>query len=169
MVRVFHREHAGRPKRVLWMLEEIGEPYELTVMNREQGSGEEHRARHPLGRVPVVQFDEGYVFESAAICLHLADLHPDAGLIGVPGTHARALAYQWSIYAPAELEPPLIEGAIFREADPERSKKARGRFLKAANAVADSLDGGEYLVGGQFGVADILVSTVLSFATDAKF
>jgi len=40
------------------MLEEIGEPYELTVVSWEQGSGEEHRARHPLGRVPVVQFDE---------------------------------------------------------------------------------------------------------------
>jgi glutathione S-transferase len=151
------------------MLEEIGEPYELTVMNWEQGSGEEHRARQPLGRVPVLQFDDGYVFESAAICLHLADLYPDAGLIGGLGTHARALAYQWSIFAPAELEPPLIEAAIFREAQPERAEKARGRFFKAANAVAQGLDGDEYLVDGSFGVADVLVSTALSFAKRAKF
>ena len=126
MLRVFHREHAGRPRRVLWTLEEIGAPYELTIMSWEQGSGEEHRARHPLGRVPVVQFDDGYVFESAAICLQLADLYPDAGLIGALGTHARALAYQWTIFAPAELEPPLIEAAIFREARPgTRGKGAR--------------------------------------------
>lgn len=151
------------------MLEEIGAPYELTVMNRQQGSGEEHLARHPLGRVPVVQFDEGYVFESAAICLHLADLHPDAGLIGAPGTHARALAYQWSIFAPAELEPPLIEAAIFREAQPERAGKARRRFLKAAEVVAQSLDGHQFLVEERFGVADVLVSTALSFARRAKF
>jgi glutathione S-transferase len=169
MLRVFHREHAGRPRRVLWMLEEIGEPYELTIMSREQGSGEEHRARHPLGRVPVVQFDDGYVFESAAICLHLADLYPDAGLIGVLGTHARALAYQWSIFVPAELEPPLIEAAIFGEADPERWAKARARFFKAVDAVTQALDSGDYLVEGQFGVADVLVSTVLSFAKRAKF
>jgi glutathione S-transferase len=169
MLHVFHREHAGRPRRVLWMLEEIGEPYELTVMDWEQGSGEEHRARHPLGRVPVVQFDDGYVFESAAICLHLADLHPDAGLIDGLGTHARALAYQWSVFGPAELEPPLIEGAIFRETQPERAEKARGRFLKAANAVAQSLDGGDYLVEGRFGVADVLISTALSFAKRANF
>jgi glutathione S-transferase len=151
------------------MLEEIGEPYELTIMNWEQGSGEEHRARQPLGRVPVVQFDEGYVFESAAICLHLADLHPDAGLIGGVGTYARALAYQWSIFAPAELEPPLIEAAIFGEADPERARKARARFFKAVDAVAQALGGEEYLVEGQFGVADVLVSTALSFAKRAKF
>lgn len=169
MLHVFHREHAGRPRRVLWMLEEIGEPYELTIMNSEQGRGEEHRARQPLGRVPVVQFDDGYVFESTAICLQLADLHPDAALIGELGTYARALAYQWSIFAPAELEPPLIEGAIFREAQPERAAKARGRFFKAANAVADALDGREYLVEGRFGVADVLVSTALSFAKRAKF
>ena len=151
------------------MLEEIGEPYELTIMNSEQGRGEEHRARHPLGRVPVVHFDDGYVFESTAICLHLADLYPGAGLIGGLGTHARALAYQWSVFAPAELEPPLIEAAIFREADPQRAGKARGRFFKAADAVAQALNGGDYLVEASFGVADVLVSTALTFAKRADF
>ena len=169
MLHVFHREHAGRPRRVLWVLEEIGEPYELTVMDWEQGSSEEHRARHPLGRVPVVQFDDGYVFESAAICLQLADLHPDAGLIGGLGTYARALAYQWSVFAPAELEPAAIEAAIYRETQPERAEKARGRFWKAADAVAQGLDDAEYLVDRSFGVSDVLVGTALSFAKRAEF
>ena len=169
MLQVVHREHAGRPRRVLWVLEELGEPYELTVMNWEQGMSEEHRARHPLNRVPVVETDEGYLFESAAICLHLADLYPGAGLIGDLGTYERALAYQWSIFAPAELEPPLIEAAIFGDADPERARKARGRFFKAADAVAQRLEGLDYLVDGRFGVADVLVSTALSFAKRANF
>jgi glutathione S-transferase len=75
-MRVFHREHAGRPVRVVWTLEELGQPYELTVLTGDGGRSEEHRARHPLGRVPVLEDDEGFVFESAAICLHLADMHP---------------------------------------------------------------------------------------------
>ena len=169
MLHVYHREHAGRPRRVLWVLEEIGEPYELTIMDWEEGSGEAHRARHPLGRVPVLQLDEGYVFESAAICLQLGDMYPDAGLIGALGTYERALAYQWSIFAPAELEPPAIEGAIFRETDPERAEKGRTRFWKAADAVAQRLDGDEYLVDGRFGVADVLIGTALSFAKRAQF
>lgn len=169
MLHVFHREYAGRPRRVVWMLEELDEPYELTIMDWREGSGETHRARHPLGRVPVVQLDGGHVFESTAICLQLADLRPDAGLIGELGTHERALAYQWSIFAPAELEPPLIEAAIFREADPERAAKARGRFFKAADAVSHALDGREYLVGGKFGVADVLVATALGFAKPSRF
>jgi glutathione S-transferase len=151
------------------MLEEIGEPYELTIMDWEQGSGEEHRARHPLNRVPVVELDDGYVFESAAICLHLADQHPEAGLIGELGTYERALAYQWSIFAPAELEPPMIEAAIYRESQPERAEKARGRYFKAASAVAESLEGDDYLVDGRFGVADVMVGTALSFAKRANF
>ena len=169
MVRVFHRERAGRPIRVLWVLEELGQPYELTTMTREEGGGEEHRARHPLGRVPVLELDDGFVFESAAVCLHLADLHPEAGLIGPLGSHARALAYQWSVFAPAELEPPLMEAAILAEADPERAEKARRRFFKAADAVAAGLDGDGYLIDGRFGVADVLVGHALSFTARVNF
>jgi glutathione S-transferase len=124
-VRVFHRDRAGRPLRVIWTLEEIGAPYELTVMTHEEGRGEEHRRRHPLGRVPVLEDNEGFLFESAAMCLHLGDLHPEAGLVPPVGTHDRALVYQWACFAPAELEPPLFEAWTQAERDPERAAAAR--------------------------------------------
>src|SRR3984893_3651271 len=168
-MRVYHREHAGRPRRVVWTLEELGQPYELVVMSREEGRGEEHRARHPLARVPVLEEDEGFVFESAAICLHLADMHPQAGLVPPLGTHDRALVYQWACFAPAELEPPLIESAIQAERDPERAAAARRRFDAAAGGVAAALNGGEYLVAGRFSVADVLVGTALAFTARAGF
>jgi glutathione S-transferase len=167
MLRVFHREHAGRPLRVAWTLEELGEPYELTVMNREQGRSEEHLARHPLGRVPVLQEEDGFVFESAAICLHLADMHPQGGLIPELATHDRALVYQWCCFAPAELEPPLIESLMQAERDPDRAAVARKRFDAAATAVASALDGDEYLAGGRFSVADVLVGSALAFTVRA--
>jgi len=169
MMRLYHREHAGRPIRVAWMLEELGEPYEITVMTREESKGEEHRARHPLGRVPVLEDEEGFVFESAAICLHLADLHPDAGLAPSPGTHERALLYQWTIFAPAELEPPLIESAVHAQRDPDRSAAARQRFDEAARAVSSALDGSDYLVGERFTVADVLVGSALAFTERIGF
>jgi glutathione S-transferase len=169
MMRIYHREHAGRPIRVAWMLEELGEPYEITMMTREESKGDQHRARHPLGRVPVLEDEDGFVFESAAICLHLADLHPDAGLAPAPGTHDRALLYQWTIFAPAELEPPLIESAIHAQSDPDRSAAARRRFDEAASAVSNALDGGEYLVGERFTVADVLVGSALAFTQRIGF
>ncbi|HMD57176.1 MAG TPA: glutathione S-transferase family protein [Solirubrobacteraceae bacterium] len=166
-MRVIHREHAGRPIRVAWTLEELGEPYELTTMTREESRAAEHLARHPLGRVPVLESDEGFLFESAAICLYLADLHPDAGLVPEVGTHDRALVYQWTVFSPAEIEPPLIEAAMYTEKDPERAAIARGRVDAAARAVVDALDGNEFLVGGRFTIADVLVGSTLSWPARA--
>ncbi len=168
-MRVYHREHTGRPLRVLWTLEELGQPYEFEVMNYEQGQSEEHLARHPLGRVPVLEDDEGPVFESAAICMHVADLFPEGAMMPPLGTHDRALAYQWAVFAPSEIEPPLVEAAIFAQADPERAAKAQSRFSLAAAAVAHSLDGGVYLVGDRLTVADVMVSTALNFTSRAGF
>jgi glutathione S-transferase len=168
-MRVYHREHTGRPLRVLWTLEELGQPYEFEVMNYEQGQSEEHLARHPLGRVPVLEDDEGPVFESAAICMHVADLFPEGAMMPPLGTHDRALAYQWAVFAPSEIEPPLVEAAIFAQADPERAAKAQSRFSLAAAAVARSLDGGVYLVGDRLTVADVMVSTALNFTSRAGF
>jgi len=168
-MRVIHREHAGRPIRVAWTLEEIEEPYELSTMTREESSGEEHLARHPLGRVPVLESKDGFVFESAAICLYLADLHPEAELVPDLGTHDRALVYQWTVFSPAEIEPPLIEAAVYAQKDPERAALARGRLDAAAQAVAGALDGKEFLVGDRFTIADVLVGSALSWPARAGF
>jgi glutathione S-transferase len=168
-MRVIHREHAGRPIRVAWTLEELGEPYEVTTMTSEESGSEEHLARHPLGRVPVLEHDGVFVFESAAICLHLADLHPDAGLVPEVGTQERALVYQWAVFSPAELEPPLVEAATYLQEDPERAGLARGRFQAATRAVAGALDGNEFLVAERFSVADVLIGSALSWPVRAGF
>jgi len=168
-VRVYHREHAGRPLRVVWTLEELGVPYELTVMSREEAGGEEHLARHPLGRVPVVEYDGARVFESAAICLQLADMYPEAELAPPAATPERAMLYQWVIFAPAELEPPLLEAAFRARKDPERAAAALSRFKDAADAVAAALASSEYLVADRFTVADVLVGTTLSWTLRAGY
>lgn len=111
-MRVYHREGAGRPIRVLWTLEEAGLPYELTILSREEAAAAEHRARQPLGRVPVIEPDDATLFESAALCLHVAELNPQAELIPAPGTVERALVYQWMFFAMTEIEPPAIQ--VFR-------------------------------------------------------
>jgi glutathione S-transferase len=81
-MRVYHRPGAGRPIRALWALEEAGIPYELATVSAEGDHAERHRARHPLGRVPVLEQEDGRtVFESSAICLRAAELAPDADLI----------------------------------------------------------------------------------------
>jgi glutathione S-transferase len=168
-MRVFHREHAGRPLRAAWALEEAGQDYEVVKMTTEEGRGPEHRERHPLGKVPVLEDDTGYVFESAAIVMHVADSFPQAGLIPPVGSHERALVYQWVLYGPAEMEPPLIESAMYAQADPERAEKARRRFDERAAAVAALLEQREFLVGEAFTVADIMVGSAVKFTARIGF
>jgi glutathione S-transferase len=148
----------------LWLLEEIGEPYDLTVLKGEDRQTDEHRRRHPLGRVPVLEDDEGFLFESAALCLQLADVYPDAQLNWPLATHERGLVYQWTVFAMTELEPAIVEVRRHREDDPARAQAGIERFQAAAAAVEQALDGHDYLVGERFSVADLVCGAVLIFA-----
>jgi glutathione S-transferase len=152
-----------RSNRVMWMLEEIGAPFELTLIAREERQSAEHLARHPLGRVPALALDDGTVmFESAAICLQLADLHPEAGLIPPLGSAARARVYQWLMFGMSELEGPLYRWVgEMREGSAESS---RDRFAKAATALEAALGDSDWLLGDDFSVADIVCIGVLGSA-----
>jgi glutathione S-transferase len=153
-----------RSSRVLWLMEEIGAPYELTEIRGAQRRSDEHLRRHPLGRVPALELGDGtMMFESAAICLQLADLNPDAGLIGPVGSTERGLVYQWVLFAVSELEAPLFrwirelgEGAI--------DSAAQDRFTEAAVAMQSELADREWLVEDRFSVADVMCASVLQGA-----
>ena len=164
-MRVYHRVRAGRPIRVVWALEEVGADYELVTMSAEEASSAEHRARHPLGRVPVLEDEHGPMFESTALVLHVAELYPEAGLLPPPATHERAVVQSWSIFAMTELEAPAIESSRQREANPEAASKAAARCADAVAVLEGALSGTPpYLVGSRFSVADIVAGGVLGIA-----
>jgi glutathione S-transferase len=113
--------------------------------------------------VPVIDDGQGFVYESSGIVLHIADLHPELGLAPTPGTHERALAYQWIFLAMTEIEPALVDLIRAGDADPARATAARERAHAGAAVVDRALEGREYLVGDRFGVADIVAGSVLGF------
>lgn len=163
-MRVYHRPAAGRPIRVLWTLEEIGVEYELVTITAEEAAGEAHRARHPLGRVPVLEDDDGTLFESTALILQLADRHPEAALVPAVGTHDRGLIYQWSFFAMTEIEPAAVQSRRAREISAEIADGAAERARAAIAVIAAALDGHEFLVADRFSVADIVASEVVAVA-----
>jgi glutathione S-transferase len=153
-----------RSNRVLWALNEIGAPFELTLVASEERRSPEHRARHPLGRVPAFELDDGtMMFESAAICLQLGDLHPESGLLPPPGSAARGLVYQWVMFGMTELEAPLYRWIGDMRGGASDSPAAT-RFAEAAEAIAAALDGQMWLLGDQFTAADIVCVGVLGSA-----
>lgn len=160
------RTRATRPR---WVLEELGIPYELVRLDPSKGEtrAAEHRARHPLGHVPVLEDGEVRIFESAAICLWLGERFPEKGLLPPPGTPGRALAYQWLFYAATELEPACgVLSAQNRKAEAERSQaaisEAKEKFRNAAAALGPAVAKG-HLLGEAFSVVDAVVGAILSW------
>jgi glutathione S-transferase len=171
-MRLYHQPRS-RSARVLWLAEEAGAPIDVVVIAREEKLTDEYRAMHPLSKSPAYVEDGGAVFESGALVLHLADRHPEAGLIAAPGSYARALQYQWAFFAATELETPLVDAAreMWKdEGEPSAEHFEWGlkRFVRAAAVVEAALAGHTYLVEDRFSVADILVGGVLSFARTAE-
>jgi glutathione S-transferase len=148
--------------RALWALEEAEIPYELELVSGEGESAERHRARHPLGRVPVLEEDDGRtVFESSAICLHAAELAPShLGLIPAAGTVERALTYQWIFFVMTEIEPPAITARRSRARGDGEDESALKRVGRGIDAVEAAMADRDYILGESFSVADIVVSEV---------
>lgn len=144
-----------------WAFEEAGAPYEWVVMDTATGHGEEHSHRHPLGRVPVLESDDGLLYESAALCLHVADLNPGAALIPAPGTYERGQIYQWSLFAMTELEPAMIAAVRARRSgETDAIAAADARVAKAFAALEKALTGHDYVTGDRFTIADVVVGGV---------
>jgi glutathione S-transferase len=158
--RLYHRPMAGRPVRAAWILEEAGAPFELVSLSMEETKQPEHRERHPLGRVPVLEDTDGVLFESAAVCLHIADSVPDAGLIGPTGSRERALAYQWVLYAMTELEPHFVHLLPNRTTAPDVAEEAKAQLRERLEVLEAAVEGRSYLVGDTFGVADVVVGSL---------
>lgn len=157
-----------RAFRALWALEELEEPFELVEITREEKIETEHRTRHPLGKVPVLDDGEGMIYESTGILLHLADRYPDKGLAPAVGAHERALLYQWLFYAMTEVEIPIVDIFIqkmFSESpDQAIIDAAAERFDTAIAVIEKELANRDYMLESGFSVADIVLENMLMFA-----
>ncbi len=158
-MRLFHVP-TSRSTRVLWTLEEIGLLYQLTTLGWDERKEEEHRRRHPLGKVPAFEFDDGQVlFESAAICLQLADLYPEAELVPPLGSPERGRVYQWTVFSIAELEKVAFPWNRARRSGGDEAEAAE-KFAPVGEAIRGALTG-PWIAGDDFSVADILIVSIL--------
>lgn len=160
-----------RSQRAKWALEELGLPYESRLVDMMAGeqNGEAYRALHPLGVVPALRSDGYTIFESVAIVLQLIDEHPESGLAPSPGSPERALYYQWSVFACAELDPPVM--MVFDNSlrplehrhppgtpdDPALLARGRRDFAARAEVLSKVLAERDYLLGPDFSGVDILI------------
>jgi glutathione S-transferase len=148
---------------VHWLLEEIGEPYEVHLLHLRRGENREpaYLAVNPMGKVPALRHGDVVVTESAAICLYLADAFPGAGVTVPVGDPRRGLFLKWLFFGPGVLEPAVTDQAFKRAETPPRGTLGYGDFETTLDVLARALAPGPYLLGGQFTAADVVIGGTL--------
>jgi glutathione S-transferase len=113
---VVHHLNNSRSQRVLWLLEELGVPYEVKRYERDVATllaPASLRAVHPLGKSPVVTDGGLTLAESGAIIEYLAGRYGDGRLVPAPGTPTRHRYTYWMHYAEGSAMPPLLLKLVF--------------------------------------------------------
>jgi glutathione S-transferase len=157
---------------VHWLLIELGIEHKLVLLDfdtREQKSAD-YLALNPAGRVPTLVMGGQVLTEAAAIALHLADLHPQAGLLPAPGSPERAQAYRWMFWCANTLQPAYRawfyadEAAGAANADAVRDG-ARQQLEAGWARFAEHLQqGGPYVLGDRISVVDFMLVMLMRWS-----
>ena len=170
MIRVHHLNNS-RSQRVLWLLEELGTPYEICRYERNKTTmlaPKELRKIHPLGKAPVIEVDGKTLAETGLIVDYLVDRYGRD--LAPPAASELFWRYRyWLHYAEGSLMPPLLLKLIIDRLGllsyPARPF-VRAQLKLHLDFLEKELAGADWFVGGRFSAADIMLSFPLEVATE---
>lgn len=159
-----HHAPNSRAGRIVWLLEELGLEYELNRMDfhPKDLKSDEHRARHPLGRVPVLDDGDVSLFESGAIVEYLVARHSDGRLKPEVDSPLFPEYLQWFNYVEGMIMPPINTIVVHTILLPPDRRdevvlgQAKRLLAKALEPVNQALEGREYMIG-DFSAVDIMM------------
>jgi len=154
----------SRAGRIIWLLEELSLPYEVNNMafHPKDLKSDEHRKRHPLGRIPVLDDGEIRIYESGAIIEYVLERHKNGGLKPSVDDERYPEYLQWFHYCEGMVMPPIntiVVQTILLPPD-RRDETALGQaqrlLTKSFAPVNETLEGKDYLIG-DFSAADLML------------
>jgi glutathione S-transferase len=161
----------ARDMPVRWALEEVGQAYDVRLVDFAQMKEPAHKAIQPFGQIPTYEADGLTLFESGSIILHLAETH--AGLFPRDAA-ARARAITWMFAAKSTIEPPIVEreqfvlfekdSPCYEQRLPLLEKRVRARLVDLSVRLGDA----EWL-DGEFSAGDLMMVMVLRRPAGAAF
>jgi len=163
---VFFHAPNSRSATTRLLLEELGAPYELHVLNFKTGDTRkpDYLAVNPMGKVPAILHDGVLVAEQVAIFIYLADLFPQAALAPALTDPLRGPYLRWLVFYAACMEPAFIDRAMKR--DPGSiAMVPYGTWDTMFGTVVAQLEAGPWLLGDRFTAADVLWGANLGFLT----
>ena len=171
MLKIYHVP-GTRSVRVIWLCEELGEPYETISVDFSPAyrASPEWRSKNPVGKVPVLEDGDLSIFESGAMVQYILDRYGSGRLQPAAGTPAHAEYLQWSWFAEATFARPLGEIVNHRRAfqEAEQSAAAIAEMQNRAGLCLEAVDSAvanrDYLLGAEFSAADIMMGYTLLLA-----
>jgi glutathione S-transferase len=155
------------------VLEEVGAAHDLVLVDRaaDAHKAPAYRRLNPMGRIPTLQDGDLVLTESAAMCLHLCDRYPQAGLLPEPGTPERARVYDWLMFCTNTIQPEVLVFARPERhtTDPDGVPAVRAKAAERLGAMFAIVEerlatDGPWLLGARFSVADLFLLMVVRFA-----
>ena len=154
----------SRAGRILWLLEELELPYELNKMQFSPTDlkSDEHRARHPLGRVPVLDDGDIQIWESGAITEYILERHKNGGLKPAVDSEHFPMYLQWFHYCEGMVMPPIntiVVQTLLLPAERRNEEvlaQAQRLLSKALSPLESATAGRDYMVG-DFSATDIMM------------
>jgi glutathione S-transferase len=161
----------SRGRMVHWMLEELGEPYDVQFV--EYGASmksADYLHINPMGKVPALKHGEVVVTETPAILTYLADAFPQKNLIPPQGSPARAAFFRWMFFVAGPLEAATSAKFLGWQAPettpwgtPSKGFLGFGTLELALDTLENHLKQNQYICGDQFTAADIYIASHLGF------
>lgn len=160
---VLYHHPFSRAASVVWMLEELGIPYELRFVDMPAGAQKspELLALNPMGKLPILVDGDVVVTESAAIGLYLADRYSSGDLAPAPSDPARGAYLRWSFFAPSVVEPGAmakLSGWAFKE-----GQAGWGNFDAMVASMDQAIAGKKFILGDRFSMADVVFGGTLRY------
>ncbi len=163
----FYTNTQSRGQIVHWMLEELGEPYDIhLIAYGEQMKSPEYRAINPMGKVPAIRHKGRVVTEVAAICTYLAASYPHRQLIPAADTQAFADFYRWMFFAAGPIEQAVTVKSMGWTTTEDKSRMlGYGSMDDVYKAIELALSSGPYICGEAFTAVDVYLGAQLRWGT----
>ena len=161
----FYTNPMSRGQIARWALHEAGADYDQVLVDW-QAKPAGFVAANPLGKVPTLvhhaEDGDRVVTEAAAICLYLAEMHPEAGLL--PNDAEMADYYRWTFFAAGPIEQAITSRNFRFEPSPEQEGMAGwGSFDRTMSTLEAHLDGVIWVCGDRFTMADVYVGSAVDW------
>jgi glutathione S-transferase len=167
---VFYHNPMSRARMVHWMLEEVGEPYRIELVDLQKGEQKKPAflAVNPMGKLPAIMHRGTVITETGAICTYLADAFPAAALAPRWDEPIRGTYLRWMFFGAGCLDSALIDRMLARPTPERTSALGYGRYEDLIATLETAITPGPYILHERFSAADVYIGSQIGFGMMTK-